>query len=107
MSAQFFVGALVAALGQEVHVQLAQNWREAIGIVQLDLAVRGLQAQAVRKRLLALPERPGEEAFLVDPRQLPDHVAGSRVHHRGPARLRQKGAYDECAPSGVHVHAEE
>ncbi len=93
--AELVVQAQMPAFGNEVDVHLAQQRRKAIGVVDLPLARRRGQTQAVGKRIAPALQRTGEQAGLVDPRQVSHWPAGRRVDNDDRRGFGDEGADDK------------
>ena len=70
MGAELVVELEVRALAEQIKIEVGQDRRKAIGVLQLDLAVAEARAQPVVA--VAGRDRPGEQAGLVDARQFAD-----------------------------------
>ncbi len=105
VGAELLVEAEVAALGHQVDVELAQDRREAVGIVDLDRARAGLQAQAIAKAGRAVRQRQHEQAIGVHPGELAGGMAARRVDQPDPGGLGLEAAHDQAAVGDL-VHAE-
>ncbi len=105
MGAELLVEAEVAALGHQIDVELAQDRREPVGVLDLDRVRAGLQAQAIAEAGRAVRQRQHEQAVGVHPRELSGRMAARRLDQPDPGRLRLKAAHDQAPVRGL-VHAE-
>ena len=102
VGAQALVEPVVGAFGQEVDVHLAQHRREAVGVVEVDLARVPGDAQPVGEALAAAQDRPLEEAGRVGHVEVGhERLAAQDADGRGAGL---EGADDE-RPVAAAVHA--
>ena len=86
------------AFAEQMQVEVGQDRRKAIGVLQLDLVVAEARAQPVMR--IARGDRTGEQPGVVDARQLAD-VPGRR-RTPSPRRLGQEHAHHAaCRPPGA------
>ena len=105
MGAELLVEAEVAALGHQIDVELAQDRREPVGVVDLDRVGADLQTQAIAKARRAVRQRQHEQAIGVHARELSGGMAARRIDQPDPGGLGLKAAHDQAAV-GALVHAE-
>ena len=70
MRAELVVKLEMGAFAEQMQIEIGQDRRKAIGVLQLDLAVAEARAQAVM--IVARRNRAGEQAGVVDARQFAD-----------------------------------
>ena len=105
MRAEPLVEATVRALGHQVDVHLAQDRREAVGVVELLLGLAVGDPQAVGEGFLTPPDRACEETGVVHLLELGSDPSRLAVGNLYGACPRHKGAHGQrhVAPA---VHAE-
>ena len=87
------------AFAEQMQIEIGQDRRKAVGVLELDLAVAEARAQPIVR--VARGDRPGEQAGVVDARQFAD-VPGV-VDHLDLGGVGQKHAHHrrvvlECRP---------
>jgi len=97
MSSELLIGAQMRAFGQEVHILIAQQGREAVRVLDFELGVVGVETKPVCKRLGAVDLRR-EETIVMNAL----HLGGRDItaiggNHRYARRLWHKRADDDAA----------
>ncbi len=105
MRAEPLVGAKIPAFGEQTDVPLAEQRREAVGILDLPFAVRRHQTQAVGEPV-SVPHDTLEESVPMQPGELGHGRVRARVDHRDAGRTRQKGAHHDGTVGRGPVHAQ-
>ena len=67
MGAELVVDALMGAFAEQIEVEVAQDGRKAVGVVEFDQLVAELGAQLIARR--AVRQRAGKQPGIMDPRQ--------------------------------------
>ena len=95
MRAELVVEPLMGAFAEQIEIEVGQNRRKAVGIVELDHVVAEAGAQLVALR--AVRQRAGEQAGIVDARR----ASRSRRARRSPRHWRPRAgtrARRSCRP---------
>ena len=95
------------AFAEQVHVDVAEDRPEAIGIFDLGDAFADRQPQAVVERAGALAGRPREESRFVDARQIRNHRTVGRVDRDHARGLRNERADRDDVAFRFRVRAED
>ena len=104
--AQLLVEAQVPSLGDQVDVHLAQDGREAVGVVDAPLGSVRFDEQAIRKPPARMINPAREQPLAVNERKLAHDVVRRGTRHADAARSREEGSHDH-ATRPVLVHTEE
>ena len=96
--AEPFVQPEVIAFGDEIGVQLAEDRREAIGIVDFDgVAATDLEAQAIGERRCAIGHVANEQPVGMRAGHLADRPARPGIDQPHPPGVRLEGAHHQAA----------
>ncbi len=104
MGAQAFPQPAMGALADQIVVELSQERRKPVGIVNLPRAAGIVRPQRVAEPDGAIGEHALEQTRFVPPAQLPDHGTGCVLDH-----FESLGAGHQCSnndPTGCLVRAE-
>lgn len=103
MRAQHRVALVMPPLRKKMDVEIAEQRRKRIDVVELDGAIRGIDAQAVAEAR-RIGDGAGEQPRFVNARQFAYHAPALAFDHEDAARLRQQGA--DADPAASLMHAE-
>ena len=100
MRAEPFVQPQVVAFGDEIGVQLAEDGREAVGIVDFDdAAATDLEAQPIGERRFAIRHLANEQPVGMRAGHLADRPARPGIDQPHPPGVRLERAHHQ--PAGV------
>ncbi|MET3262896.1 hypothetical protein ABIF38_004402 [Bradyrhizobium japonicum] len=97
MRAERVVDALMRALAEQIEIEIAQDRRKPVGILQLDDVVAEAGAELVARR--AVRQGTCEQAGVMDPRQR--RRLAMLADRLDIAGIGQEGAHDVAVPLGV------
>ena len=103
--AEFLIARKMVALGEEVNVEFAENWRETIDVVELGLDGAMPYAQPIAEWLLPIGAGRSKETVAMNPHTFGRDFAGSKINDRHFLRLRQHCSYAD--PGWGLMHSEE
>src|SRR5438046_660631 len=104
MSAQPLVAGKMIALDQQMNVELAEDWRETVDIIEFVLNPAARCAQPIAERFPSIGDCRHEEAIPMNPDTLGDNLTRSRLDNR---HLLGRGQHCPNADPAIDaVHAE-
>ncbi|GCC48612.1 hypothetical protein chiPu_0032951, partial [Chiloscyllium punctatum] len=99
MRTERVVNPLMRAFAEQIEIEIAQDRRKAVGVLQLDDVVAESGAELVARR--AVRQGAREQAGIMDPRQRCGFaMLADRLDIGG---IRQEGAHDVAIPLGVQA----
>src|SRR6185437_6613077 len=102
MRAHHGIALVMRAFGEEMEVEIAQDRRKGIDVIELDDAEIAFGAQPIAEAWPP-PEDARPQPFLMEARQLAGEFAARRIHHPHPMRPGQEDADAEIAAGDMHA----
>src|SRR5882762_3599900 len=107
MSAQPLVAGEMVPFDEEMNVELTENRREPVDIVEFVLNAAVRRAQPIAERLPSIGDRGHEEAIAMNPNTLSRDLTGSRLDDRHLLRRGQHCPHADPAITAVHTEKRE
>src|SRR6266446_1302078 len=103
MSAQPLVAGEMVPFDEEMNVELTENRREPVDIVEFVLNAAVRRAQPIAERLPSIGDRGHEEAIAMNPNTLGDNLPRRRLDDRHLLRRGQHCPHADPAINAVHT----
>src|SRR5882724_4711991 len=103
MGAQFLVARKMVSLGKQVNVELTEDRRETVDIVELVLNPAARCAQSIAERLPSIGDCGDEEAIAMNPNTLGDDLPRRRLDDRHLLRPGQHRPHADPTIDAVHA----
>src|SRR6266446_9425371 len=107
MSAQPLVAGEMVPCDEEMNVELTENRREPVDIVEFVLNAAVRRAQPIAERLPSIGDRGHEEAIAMNPNTLGDNLPRRRLDDRHLLRRGQHCPHADPAIDAVHAEKRE
>src|SRR6266446_5415359 len=103
MSAKLLVARKMVPFDEQMDVELTEDRRETVDIVEFVLNAAARYAQPIAERLLSLSDRGHEEPIPMNPDALGGNITGSRLDDRHLLRRGQHCPHADRAIDAVHA----